>query len=196
MRRGRDINCVGILCFFVGGVVVATVFNVASAFILRLPNFFEFKLFDFIKLVATILTAVCIAHYLKNKHTDRQIQKQVLIKFLDDISEFYSDQDFILGYMRKSRKTQDDRNEITISIKKINNKIHVITMQSGYFKSKVKELVETIKLEHDEVRSLLLDEPIFNRSSDVFPDDKIASYMKHATKIILLIDTAKISLFQ
>jgi hypothetical protein len=159
-----------------------------------MQDFWQISFFNLLQLFTNLFIAVIIAYYLGNRHSDKQIQKNLFLGVLNDIVKILEDElDFLVDFMRQTGKPKSKRQKVLLLLTKISNKITVLEDDNHLPDNKIKKLVTKIREHFDSVDDIIGAGDFVQANS--FSDDSINKVVKNSNDIIFLIDQIKLDIF-
>lgn len=157
-------------------------------------SFWEFTFIDLVSLIIYSIIAIYVAHYLKNRFSDRQMKKSFFLNIVDDIGKIFEDRTgFFRSFMIENPDEEAKRAEVMMLLKKISNKIRVLEMNKQTFNENVACLVDRIRADYSEIKNILTGDDYFTTKS--FTTENINKMTKHSNDIIFSLDQLKVSIF-
>ncbi|MHC4692061.1 MAG: hypothetical protein ACYS67_04910 [Planctomycetota bacterium] len=158
-------------------------------------DFWQVRLFDILRLVTNILIAIVIVYYLKNRYSDRQIQKNLFLEVVSDIVRILdSESDDLFKFMKQTTRNRSNKAKILLLLKRISNKITILEEYDDRFDVKVKNLITRLRRYYDVINEIVVGENDFVQSKS-FSDDNINRVLKNIFDIGFVLDQIKLNLF-
>ena len=161
----------------------------------KLPSmFWDFRLIDVISLITYSIIGLYVAYYLKNRFTDLQMKKKLFLDIANDIETILERELHVLSsFVSSQTNNENERIRVVLLIKKISNKIYILEEHKKYFNESVSKLVDDIRHEYDEIKSIITEEDFGPHKS--FPKDSDNKILKISCNIILYLDQVKLCIF-
>jgi uncharacterized membrane protein len=182
------------LFILIGFVLAFVAIVVRDCYSTMHPSFWRMSFYDLLQLSTNLFIALIIVHYLRNRYSDRQTQKNLFLGILNDIAKIFEDKsDFITEFMQKTTKPKSNRQKISLLLAKISNKITVLEKDEHLSDGKIKILVANIRDHFDNIDEIIGSGDFVKAES--FSDDNINKVLKNIYGIIFLIDQIKLNVF-
>lgn len=161
----------------------------------RKVTFLECSLFNLLQLIAAVFIAIFVAHYLRNKYSDHQVQKKLFLEIVNDISKIIENEtSSVLSFMQAGSRSKDERSRVFLLLKKIGNKITILEQHKNLFNESGKKLIVDIRNDHDLMRQFITDDYNFF-TSKAYSKDNINKVLKSTFDMIFKLDQIKMNIF-
>ena len=180
---------------FLGCIIGALTLSVLDYYDFISPTLWSFNIIDFLSLVVYSLIAVYIAYYLQNRRSDKQIKKRLFLEVAADIAKIFEDElGFLLEFMRTNSRKEEERIKVSLTLRKINNKIYILEQHKNSFNDVTKEFVEGIRGYFVEIKKTIAGDEDFIKPSS-FSEESINKVLKNTYHIFFKLDQVKLSIF-
>jgi len=178
--------------FVVGCFIGATAIIFLDCYDMVKPTFWEFSFVDVLHLIVYSLIAIYVAYYLKNRFSDQQMKKNVFLGIVNDIQNILEKElANIESFMKKPNEKMKIRTILTL--KKINNKIHVLEINDKGFDPILKRLLEDIMGDYINIKRSVTDDDFGTPRS--FTQENMNKMFLYSYKLIFSLDKFKSSIF-
>lgn len=157
--------------------------------------FWECSFFNLLQLAAAIIIALFVTHFLKNRHSDNQVQKNLFLQIVSDISKILENESSVLiSFMESSSHALDKRQKLLLLLKKISNKISILEQHKQEYNGKIAILMGEVRDALDSIRQAIADDPNFHEEAS-YSQENINKVMKSIFDIMFKLDQIKLNLF-
>jgi len=184
------------ISFILLGITVLLIVGIAmyGHYYIALPGFYQMSLYNLIQLSITVFIAWFIAHYLRNKYSDRQTKKQLFISVSNDISLILEKHIASwLNFLRTETRSAEEKTNISLTFRRISNKITILEQQNGNFHKEIDKTVEKIRGYYDEIKQTITGDGFDSPQS--YPPEVISKIQKLTDDLIFVLDDLKLKIF-
>ncbi len=179
------------LIFFIGLIVgvltITTFYNKFS------PSFWQFSLYDIISFTGYIVIGVYVAHHLKNRFSDRQIQKNLFVTITNNVENLFEENlPILISFMKLNTDQEDERIKILLILRKINNKIYILEKYKNIFQN-INNYVINVRNRNDKIKEIVTGDEF--SSPNIFTQQQISEVLKLSCDLILNLDEIKLNIF-
>ena len=179
---------------FVGCCIGAIAVVIFDFYYMIKSTFWGFNFIDVLSLIVYSVIAIYVAYHLKNRFSEQQMKKNVFLGIANDIEKIFEKELVnIESFMKINPDEDGDKIKIMLTLKKINNKIHILEKNKQDFNKKVVYLVDEIRNDYKEIKQTITDDDFGTRNS--FSQDSINEMFRYSCNIILHLDQFKLSIF-
>jgi hypothetical protein len=184
-----------ILIFLLAFICAFVALSICNSCIAKQPEFWQISFRDILQLSMTLFIAFFIAHHLRNRYSDKQIQKNLFLEITNDIAKILANEsDFLREFMQQFSRAKSDKIKVILLLKKISNKITVLETYSCRLDDNTKKLVARLRGYFDIINQIVAGEDDFIKAES-FSDDSINKVLKNTFDIIFVLDQIKLNLF-
>ncbi len=162
---------------------------------LGMPGLWDFAFFDLFKFVVTVFIAVYITYYLKNRYSDRQVEKKIMLDIADEIRQICEDKiEAFVEFMQKGDRCTEEKNRMLLLLKRISNKISILESQQDEFGSRVGTLIEALRVDYRTIKRVVTGDEKFVQTG-AYSAREISGVMKLVYRMLFNIDQLKLTVF-
>jgi hypothetical protein len=158
-------------------------------------EFWQMSFYNILQLGTTLFIAFFIAHHLKNRYSDKQLQKNLFLEVAKDIVKIFENEfDFLFNFMQQTERNEDNKIKVLLLITKISNKITILEDHADRFDENTKILVSRLRGYFDSIENIVSGGEDFVKPVS-FSNDNINNVLRTSFNIIFVLDQIKLNIF-